>query len=435
MKRPFVLSLAAVLLLLGVEPLWAAIGLSTETDIVRFLFVLAVMLLAGKFSGELFERIGQPAVLGELIAGALLGASAFGVIPTSPDDSLTEVVKILAEIGVLVLLFEIGIETDLKQIIRTGPAAISVALVGVVVPFGLGFAYWISPLVRPEFNITGQWTTATFIGATLTATSVGITARVLTDMQVMHSLEAKLIIGAAVFDDIIGLVLLGLVSALAAGATVSVLSVGRSLGVAIGFLVVAVAVGIAIAPKFFEIIDRMRSRGVLLVTAFAFTLLIAGLADRAGSAMIIGAFAAGLILSRTNQFDTIEQQIKPVADIFTPVFFLSIGAQMDLRLLNPLIPENLEVLGLALVLFVIAATGKVVAGWGVPWQRFNRPAVGLGMMPRGEVGLIFANIGLAAGVLSTKLFSAVVLVVMATTILAPVFLKWAFTQWGTSELT
>jgi Kef-type K+ transport system membrane component KefB len=435
MKRPFVLSLAAVLLLLGVEPLWAAIGLSTETDIVRFLFVLAVMLLAGKFSGELFERIGQPAVLGELIAGALLGASAFGVIPTSPDDSLTEVVKILAEIGVLVLLFEIGIETDLKQIIRTGPAAISVALVGVVVPFGLGFAYWISPLVRPEFNITGQWTTAIFIGATLTATSVGITARVLTDMQVMHSLEAKLIIGAAVFDDIIGLVLLGLVSALAAGATVSVLSVGRSLGVAIGFLVVAVAVGIAIAPKFFEIIDRMRSRGVLLVTAFAFTLLIAGLADRAGSAMIIGAFAAGLILSRTNQFDTIEQQIKPVADIFTPVFFLSIGAQMDLRLLNPLIPENLEVLGLALVLFVIAATGKVVAGWGVPWQRFNRPAVGLGMMPRGEVGLIFANIGLAAGVLSTKLFSAVVLVVMATTILAPVFLKWAFTQWGTSELT
>jgi Kef-type K+ transport system membrane component KefB len=423
-----------VFLLLGVEPVWAATALSSETDIVRFLFVLAVMLVAGKFSGELFERIGQPAVLGELIAGALLGASALGVIPTAPDDSLTEVVKILAEIGVLILLFEIGIETDLKQMFRTGAAATAVAVVGVLVPFGLGFAYWISPLVRAEFNIAGQWTTAIFVGATLTATSVGITARVLTDMKVMHSMEAKLIIGAAVFDDIIGLVLLGLVSALAAGATVSVMGVGRSLAVAVGFLVLAVAVGLAIAPKLFELVDRMRSRGVLLVTAFAFTLIIAGLADRAGSAMIIGAFAAGLILSRTNQFDTIEQQIKPVADVFTPIFFLSIGAQMDLRLLNPFIPGNLEVLGLAFALFIIAAIGKVAAGWGVPWQRFNRAAVGLGMMPRGEVGLIFANIGLAAGVLSTTLFSAVVLVVMATTIMAPVFLKWAFTQWGTTEI-
>jgi Kef-type K+ transport system membrane component KefB len=434
MKRPFVLSLAAVFLLLGVEPLWAAAAPSGETDIVRFLFVLAVMLIAGKFSGEIFERFGQPAVLGELIAGALLGASALGVIPTSPDDSLTEVVKILAEIGVLILLFEIGIETDLKQMFRTGPAAIAVAIVGVLIPFGLGFAYWLSPLVRPEFNITGRWTTAIFVGATLTATSVGITARVLTDMKVMHSLEAKLIIGAAVFDDIIGLVLLGLVSALAAGATVSVMGVGRSLAVAIGFLVLAVAVGMAVAPKLFELVDRMRSRGVLLVTAFAFTLIIAGLADRAGSAMIIGAFAAGLILARTNQFDTIEHQIKPVADVFTPIFFLSIGAQMDLRLLNPFVPGNLEVLGLALALLVIAVIGKVVAGLGVPWQRFNRLAVGLGMMPRGEVGLIFANIGLAAGVLSTRLFSAVVLVVMATTIMAPIFLKWSFTQWGTTEI-
>ncbi len=425
----------ALLLVLGTRSLWALPfqeGIHSDTG--RFLFVLAIMLAAGKLSGELFERFGQPAVVGELIAGVILGGSLLGVIPLSPEDPLSGIIALLAEIGVLVLLFEIGLETDLRQMFRVGRGASSVALVGVTLPFGLGLLFWLSPLAPESLNITSVSTTAIFIGATLTATSVGITARVLTDMKVMSSLEAKLIIGAAVIDDVIGLVLLGLVATLAMGAAVSLFDVASAFAIAVGFLVVAVAVGFVVAPRLFGLINQMRVRGVLLVAAFTFLLLIAALADRVGSAMIIGAFAAGIILSRTNQFDLIEDRIKPVADIFTPIFFLSIGAQLDVRLLNPFTEGNGQVLAVAGSLFVIAVVGKIAAGWAVPWRRFNRFGVGLGMMPRGEVGLIFANIGLTTGVLGDELFSAVILMVIGTTFIAPPLLKWSFGRWGTTDV-
>jgi Kef-type K+ transport system membrane component KefB len=426
----------ATLLLLAAVPtsLWA---LSSQAEgnsiIVRLFLVFGVMLLAGKFSGELFERLGQPAVLGELIAGILLGASALGVIPTSPDDPLTEIIYIFAEIGVVILLFEIGLETDLKQMFRVGPGATAVAAVGVVLPMVGGFLFWMSPIVRPELSNADQFTTGIFIGATLTATSVGITARVLNDLRVMHSIEARVIIGAAVVDDIIGIILLGVVTSLVAGHAVSALAVGRSVALAIGFLVIAVGAGLMLAPRIFGVLDRMRVRGILLVSAFAFVLFIAAFASLAGSALIIGAFAAGIILSGTNQFDTIHERTKPVADIFTPIFFLSIGAQFDLSLLNPFGEGNLTILGLGLVLFLIAIVGKIAAGWAVPWQKFNRPAVGVGMIPRGEVGLIFANIGLTSGVLTRELFSAILIMVMGTTFLAPPFLKVAFGRGGVTH--
>jgi Kef-type K+ transport system membrane component KefB len=190
-----------------------------------------------------------------------------------------------------------------------------------------------------------------------------------------------------------------------------------------------------VAPRVFGLLDRMRVRGILLVSAFAFVLIMAASADLVGSAMIIGAFAAGIVLSGTNQFDTIVSRIKPVADIFTPIFFLSIGAQFDVRLLNPFVGENLTVLGVGLALFAIAIAGKVAAGWGVPWQKFNRPGVGIGMVPRGEVGLIFANIGLVSGVLTQKLFSAILIMVMGTTFIAPPLLKWGFGRWGVTDPT
>jgi Kef-type K+ transport system membrane component KefB len=418
---------AALALAPGV--LHAAEGPEQE-HFVRLFFVLATMLVAGKFSGEAFERLGQPAVLGELLAGVAMGGSVLGVIPTSPDDALTEVIRVFAEIGVVVLLFEIGLESDLKHLFRVGGAAAAVALVGVALPMLGGVLFWFSPLANQDLASTSRVTTAVFLGATLTATSVGITARVLQDLRVMHSIEARLIIGAAVIDDVLGLVLLGVVSSLAAGQVLTVLGVGRTLGAAVGFLVVAVAVGLMIAPAIFGVIDRMRVRGILLVSAFAFLLFMAALAAVAGSAMIIGAFAAGLILSGTNQFDVIERRIKPVSDVFGPVFFLSIGAQLDLRLLNPLQPENLPVLGIGLALLLIAVVGKVAAGWAVPWQRFNRAGVGIGMMPRGEVGLIFANIGLVTGVLTPGLFGAILIMVIGTTFLAPPLLKWSFARWG-----
>ncbi len=409
--------------------LTAAIG---ESHIGRFLLILGVVLVIGKLSGELFERIGQPAVLGELVAGAILGVSLLNLIPTAAADPLTSEFQLFAEIGVLVLLFEIGLETDLRQMFRIGPSASMVAIVGVVLPFGLGVLFWISGLVPDNFNTSSQMATAVFVGAALTATSVGITARVLTDLNVMSSVEAKMVIGAAVIDDVLGLILLGLVSTLAAGVSVSLLDIGAAASVAIGFLVLAVSLGMWLAPRLFNLIDRMRVRGVLLVAAFSFMLVVAALAELAGSAMIIGAFAAGLVLSRTNQFDVIESQVKPISDVFAPVFFLSIGAQLDLRLLNPFTEGNLPIIGVGLGLFVIAVVGKVVAGLPVWWRKFNKMAVGIGMMPRGEVGLIFAQIGLSTGVLGKELFSAIILMVIGTTFIAPFLLKWSFRRWGTN---
>jgi len=236
-----------------------------------------------------------------------------------------------------------------------------------------------------------------------------------------------------VIDDVLGLVILGVVSGLAAGTAVSLWGAARILAVAVGFLVLALAVGFALAPRVFGLIDRMRVRGVLLVLAFAFLLLLAALADRAGSALIIGAFAAGIILSGTNQFDAIEERMKPVADIFTPIFFLSIGATVDVRLWNPFDPASHTTLAIGGALFAIAALGKLASGWAAPWLPFNRWAVGIGMAPRGEVGLIFAQIGLSAGVLSSALFSAILLMVIGTTLVAPPLLKLVFDRWGSTR--
>ena len=399
----------------------------------RFFTVLAVMLLVGKFAGEAFERMRQPAVMGELLAGIVLGAGLLKVIPTAPDDPLTPVFRLLAEVGVVVLLFEIGLASDLKAMMRDGPAAGAVAVVGVAVPFLLGFLYWRSGWHGYEHTAADPLSTAVFVGAVLTATSVGITARVLTDLNVLRSLEARLILGAAVIDDVLGLVILGVVSGLAAGAAFSLHGALRTLGVAVAFFVLALWIGLRLAPKLFGLINQMRVRGVLVVSAFAFLLLLCVMAQRAGMAPIIGAFAAGLILSETNQFDVIEERIKPVADVFTPIFFLSIGAAVDLRVWNPFVAENRQTLAISGVLFVIALIGKLASGWAVPWLRFNRRAVGVGMAPRGEVGLIFAQIGLTAGILSNRLFSAILFVVIATTLVTPPLLKWVLRAGVTTD--
>jgi len=391
------------------------------------------MLLVGKFAGEAFERLRQPAVIGELLAGIVLGAGVLRVIPTAPDDPLTGVFRLLAQVGVVVLLFEIGLETDLKAMLRDGPAAGAVAVVGVIVPFALGFLYWQSGWHGYEHTVGDPFSTAIFVGATLTATSVGITARVLKDLRALQTLEARLILGAAVIDDVLGLVILGVASALAAGTAFTVHGALRGLGVAVVFLFLALWIGVRIAPRLFGLVDRMRVRGMLLVTAFAFLLLLCVLAERAGTALIIGAFAAGLILSETNQFDVIEERVKQLADVFTPIFFLSIGAAVDVRMWNPFVAENRQTLAIALVLLAIALIGKLASGWAVPWRRFNRRAVGIGMAPRGEVGLIFAQLGLAAGILSNRLFGAILFVLVASTLVTPPLLTWALKAGRTAD--
>ena len=395
-----------------------------DFSIPNLFLALAVILVAAKLLGELAERFGQPAVLGELVAGVVLGSSVLGIVPT--EGPAAQVVHVLAELGVLLLLFEIGLETDLREMFRVGTASLSVAAAGVALPFLFGFLYWAYVPHAASGGTTDLTTAAVFVGATLTATSVGITARVLSDLGQMHTAEARIIIGAAVIDDVLGLVILTVVSGMAAGASVNAVGILRVLGVAIGFLVVAVLAGRFVAPRLFDLVVKMRVRYVLLVFAFAFALGLSAAAALVGSALIIGAFAAGLVLSGTNQFDTIEREVRPVASIFTPIFFVSVGASVNLDHLDPSRPGAAGILGVAAVLTVLAILGKVAAGWAAPWVPFRRLVVGVGMIPRGEVGLIFADIGRRAGILNEAVFGAVLLMVMATTFVAPPGLKLLF---------
>ncbi len=395
----------------------------------HFFLVLIAILLAGKICGELAERFRQPAVLGELIGGVIVGGSILGIVPTAAGDPMAEIVHLLAEVGVVILLFEVGLETDLKEMFRVGPAASSVAAVGVAVPFMLGALWWYftDPALGARPEGVSLMKVAVFVGATLTATSVGITARVLSDLDRMNTREARTIIGAAVIDDVLGLVMLAVVVGLAAGSSVSLAGVSWVFVKAVGFLVLAVVIGKVIGPHLFNFVDRLRVRGMLLVSAFSFALLLAALADLSDSAMIIGSFAAGIIMSGTNQFDLVVERIEPVADVFTPIFFVSVGAAVNVNLVLPWSAQfNTNVLVIGGTLTVIAVVGKIVAGWAAPWEKFNNLAVGVGMIPRGEVGLIFADIGRRGGLLSEATFSAILIMVMASTFITPPVLKWIF---------
>ena len=429
-RRPLRLS---VYLLLVLMPLVAAAAQAEEAAehvrVEHFFLILVAILVAAKLLGELAQRLGQPAVLGELVAGVILGGSVLAIVPTA--GPVAELVQLLAEVGVAILLFEIGLETDLREMFRVGGSAAVVALVGVAAPFLLGLGYWLA--VRPDIGThPGEVTdtlVAIFVGATLTATSVGITARVLGDLGRLHTAEARVIIGAAVVDDVLGLVILAIVSGLAAGAGVSLAGVALTFAVAVGFLVAAVVVGMWVAPRLFGMVDRMKVRGVLLVSAFSLALLFAALAGLAGSAMIIGSFAAGIVLSTTNQFDLITEGIKPVADIFTPIFFVAVGAAVDATLFLPWSERfSWDVLAVGGALLGIAIVGKVVSGYAVGWGRrpLSHITIGVGMIPRGEVGLIFAHLGLREGILSSEVFSAILIMVMLTTFIAPPLLKLIF---------
>ncbi len=393
----------------------------------HLLLTLAVVLVAAKLAGVLAEKVGQPPVLGELLAGVLLGSSVLGWLPLAGTDGYV-ILHFLAEIGVVLLLFEIGLETDLKAMFRVGPAALAVAAVGVALPFLFGYFFWAHGPHNQVASTVPLAVAAVFVGATLTATSVGISARVLSDLGQMASAEARIIIGAAVIDDVLGLVILSVVSALAGGGAVSTGGVAKILVIAVGFLVVAVFIGSRLIPRVFDLVEQIKSREILVVFGIAFCLLLAGLADQAGSALIIGAFAAGIILSDTTQYGVIEERVKPVVSLFTPIFFVVVGSSVDLRLLDPSRPGSGGVLWAAFALTVLAVVGKVAAGWAAPWAKFRRAVVGIGMIPRGEVGLIFADIGRRSGVLGAEVFNAVLLMVLVTTFLAPVLLKRVFNK-------
>jgi Kef-type K+ transport system membrane component KefB len=377
-------------------------------DIGSFLLAFACALLGAKLLGNLVERIGQPAVLGELLAGVLLGPSVLGLVPLSSG------LLLVAEIGIILLLFEVGLETDLDELIRVGPPALAVAVAGMLLPFLGGFFLTLA-LGFPSL-------TAIFVGAALTATSIGITARVLSELQALNTREGQIILGAAVADDVLGLVVLAVVSRVAATGTVSATEILRATGLSFGFLLLALALGIPIGARLIRFVEKGSVRGFLVAASVAFACLVALAAKKAGSAEIVGAFAAGLVLARTNRRHDIENALHPTVDIFAPIFFVTVGAQVDVAVFNPLVAENRAALLLGLGLTLVGLLGKFAAGY-CAWGRVRKAFIGAGMIPRGEVGLIFAQIGKATGALPPRVFAAVIIAVFATTFAAPFLLK------------
>ncbi len=377
---------------------------------------LFVIFAAAKLLGFLAERIGQPAVLGELVGGVLVGVSVLGLV-----DPKAEVLHLLAEIGVLILLFEIGLESDLDDLLEVGWQSVLVGTVGIAVPFALGYVL---------MTLLGSGgVEAVFIGATLTATSIGITARVLADLGRLGTAAARVIIGAAVVDDILGLVILSVVQGLVATGEVSLLGAAKTTGLALGFLAVAIVVGRIAAPRLLRAVRAIDVRGGLLLASVSLAMLFAVLADRLGSATIIGAFAAGLVLAKTDDRHPIEKEVKPLADFFVPIFFVTIGAAVDVGVFDPFDPARRGTLAVAALLILAAVAGKLASGLVVkPTEPRQRLAVGIGMVPRGEVGLVFAGVGLSAGVVTQELYAAVVGMVIVTTFVAPPLLKVVFAR-------
>ncbi len=413
------------------------------------LLSLIVVYLAAKLGGELCARINLPAVLGELVGGVIVGVSALhlivfpegggevqsllmnlvGMTSNIAPEGLqkvfqgeSEVISVLAELGVIILLFEIGLESDLKELIRVGPQAAVVAVVGVLAPFAAGTAGLIA-----LFGI--DTIPAVFAGAALTATSIGITAKVLAEMQKLSSKEGQIIIGAAVLDDVLGIIILAVVASLAKTGEIEILNVVYLIAGAATFLVGSIIIGRLLSPFFVAIVNQMRTRGQVLISSLIFAFVLAYIAAAIQLEAILGAFAAGLILAETSKHKELEEQISPIADMLVPIFFIVVGARTDLSVLNPLEPANRAGLVIASFLVVVAIVGKVIAGFAIFGQPgINRLAVGVGMVPRGEVGLVFAGVGAASGVLTESLDAAIIVMVIFTTFLAPPLLRMVFKE-------
>ncbi len=370
----------------------------------HLLATLVAIIIATKLLGELARRIGQPAVLGELIGGVLLGGSLLGLV-----DPADPVIRSMAELGVLILLFEIGLHTDLRSLARVGRSALAVAVVGVMLPFVLGYG---------ASHLLGLGVLAAlFCAASLTATSIGISARVLSDLGQLERPEGQIVLGAAVLDDVIGLIILSVVSLLAGGAAVTAGGIAIKTGAALGFIAVALLAGSLLVPPIFRIVEQIKVAGALGLIAVAFAFMLAWIAEHLGSAMIIGAFAAGLVLHRTPQRGEIERATTQIGYFFVPIFFAVVGAAVDLQAL-----ARLDALMIGGALTVIAVVGKFAAGYAPLTFRGNKAMIGVAMIPRGEVGLIFAQMGLRTGALDARLFSAITLMVVMTTFLAPILL-------------
>jgi Kef-type K+ transport system membrane component KefB len=402
----------------------------SEDPIAHVLVALTVILAAAKIAGHISVRLGQPAVLGELIAGVVLGNLRLAGIDAFHSIAENPTIDILARLGVVILLFEVGLESTVRDMFKVGLPSLLVAVLGVIAPFALGWGVsaWLLPDRGPYVHA--------FLGGTLTATSVGITARVLQDLGRSRSPEARVILGAAVIDDVLGLVILAVVSGVITsadrGEAMSYGAIGVILGTAIAFLFTALALGVALSRRIFDLAAQLRGGGVLLATALILCFGLAYLASIVGLAPIVGAYAAGLILEEAHFrpfVDRGEQQIErllhPISAFLVPVFFVFMGMHVDLTAF-----ARVNVLGLSALLTAAAIVGKQACSLGAIGRKLDRLSIGIGMIPRGEVGLIFANIGLGLHVAGQRVvdegvFSAVVIMVIVTTIVTPPALKWS----------
>ncbi|MBM4170022.1 MAG: cation:proton antiporter [Ignavibacteria bacterium] len=456
MWRRFAFFLAAI----GILVLFSSSASPTRDDgshdpaaghadpVANVLLAMTVILAGAKIAGALFERFKQPAVLGELVIGVILGNLVlfnpawdfFG--PLRAEDITVNwavVVDNLSRIGVILLLFEVGLESNIAEMRKVGISSFLVAAVGVIAPFVLGFFVSSAMItevppqilaMRPDFDINNIHL---FIGATLCATSVGITARVFKDLGKLQTKEAKIVLGAAVIDDVLGLVILaivaGIIVAAETGRSVDIASLFQIAAIAVGFLIGAIVLGIAFVPRMMKYIAKLQTHGMVLTAALLFCFVLSYLANAAGLAAIVGAFAAGLILDEVhfkefNEKKTLHDLLLPVTTFLVPIFFVVMGIQVRLETFL-----HMEVLGLAVGLTVAAFVGKQVCGLAVAERKLDRLSIGLGMVPRGEVGLIFASIGKMLGVVNDAIFSAVVIMVIVTTLITPPFLKMSLARY------
>lgn len=404
--------------------------------IVPVLSGLAAVFLSAKVLGKAATRLKQPAVLGELVAGLLLGALPLAGIHSLEFIKTSEVFEIMAGIGVILLLFEVGLDTSVAEMRKVGVSAALVAILGVVAPLLMG--YGVGVWLLPEHSFYAHL----FLGATLCATSVGITARVFKDMGFLQSKEAQIILGAAVIDDVLGLIVLAVVQGMIAAASTT--GQGGSIGMdvvvisakAFGFLAVALVAGRQLTPFVFKLFARLKYEGVLLALGLVVCFLLASAAAAMGLAPIVGAFAAGLIIDGKgfasffeDQEKSLEELMHPVSEFFVPLFFVTMGMKVDLTSF-----ADPSVLTLGIVLCVVAFISKQVCGLVVVGGKgLSRALIGFGMVPRGEVGLIFAMIGssLMLGeerIIDAKLYAAIVMMIMFTTMVTPITITWSLSR-------
>ena len=412
----------------------------TLINVGRFL----VIFVAARLLAELLVRWQLPTILGELVAGVIIGASGLhlivppetqaavsqgllqllGSLADVPTDVVGELyaesfpsLQTVATLGLFALLFLTGLESELDELVAVGAQATTVAVAGVALPFALGTAG-----LMTLFHV--EVIPAVFAGASMTATSIGITASVFGELKMLRSREGQIVIGAAVLDDILGIVILAVVVSLAGGGSLEVGPILKLVAAAVVFVVAAIGLSRTAAPAFDWLLDRLRAPGEVIVASFVVLTLCCFAATAIGLEAALGAFAAGLILSNSRHCKAIETAVKPVVALFATIFFVLIGTGMDLSVLNPLDPANRPGLVVAAFLLVVAIAGKVAAGWSfLSDQPTNRLVVGLGMMPRGEVGLIFLGLGTQAKLLTPALEAAILLMVIGSTFLAPVLLR------------